>query len=178
MLEEVNVTKLSLNVVDLWMNQWLLLTAGSLEDCNMMTVAWGSIGCMWSKPFAQVVVRPQRHTRKYMERADSFTLCAFPEKHRKDLETLGTLSGRDGDKLSKTGLSLKGSKRVSAPSYNEARFILECRKIYYQDMNPDGFVDKTIQDNYAPNDYHRIYFGEIMAAFCEKQDLTPGSSVG
>jgi len=166
-MREVAATELSVAVVNLWMNQWLLLTAGTMDDCNMMTVAWGSIGCMWSKPFVQIVVRPQRHTRKYIEQADSFTLCAFPEKYRKDLQTLGALSGRDGDKLSKTGLTLKASKRVAAPSYNEAQFILECRKIYFQDMDPRGFVDKTIQDNYAASDYHRIYFGEILSAYCE-----------
>ena len=123
---------------------------------------------MWSKPFAQVVVRPQRHTRKYIDQSDSFTLCAFPEKFRKDLQTLGTLSGSDGDKLSKTELTLKSSGSVSAPSYNEANLILECRTIYHQDMDPNGFIDKTIQDNYAANDYHRIYYGEILSAFCEK----------
>ena len=121
-MREIAVTELSVDVVNLWMNQWLLLTAGTIDDCNMMTVAWGSIGCIWSRPFAQIVVRPQRQTRKYIERSDSFTLCAFPEKYHKDLQTLGTLSGRNGNKLSKTGLTLKASKRVAAPSYNEARF--------------------------------------------------------
>jgi flavin reductase (DIM6/NTAB) family NADH-FMN oxidoreductase RutF len=166
-MREVKAKELSVDVVNLWMNRWLLLTAGTIDECNMMTVAWGSIGCMWTKPFAQIVVRPQRYTRKYIEQSDSFTLCAFPEEYRKDLLTLGTLSGRDGDKLSKTGLTLKASRRVIAPSYNEAIFILECRKIYFQDMDPGGFVDKTIQDNYAANDYHRIYFGEILSVFCE-----------
>jgi len=165
---EIDVSKLSVSVVDMWMNKWLLLTAGSYDNCNMMTVAWGSIGCMWSKPFAQVVVRPQRYTRKFIDQSESFTLCAFPEKYRKDLQTLGTLSGRDGDKLSQTNLTLTRSGSVSAPSYNEANLILECRTIYRQDMDPNGFVDKTIQDNYASNDYHRIYYGEILAAFCEK----------
>ena len=133
-MHEVDIKELSIKAVDLWMNRWLLLTAGAIDDCNMMTVAWGSIGCMWSRPFAQIVVRPQRHTRKYIEKSDSFTLCAFPEKHRKDLQTLGTLSGKNGNKLSKTGLTLKASKRIAAPSYNEADFILECRKMYCQDM--------------------------------------------
>ncbi len=165
---EIDPTKLSIDVVDLWRKQWLLLTAGTLDAFNMMTVAWGSIGFMWSKPFAQVVVRPQRHTRQYIDQSDSFTLCAFPEKYRKDLMTLGTISGRDGDKLSQTGLTLKRSKSISAPSYNEANLILECRIIYYQDMDPNGFMDKTIHDNYEANDYHRIYYGEILTAFCEK----------
>ncbi|MEA1952046.1 MAG: flavin reductase family protein [Planctomycetota bacterium] len=166
-MNQIEITKLSENVVDLWMNRWLLLTAGTIDDCNMMTVAWGSIGCMWAMPFAQAVVRPQRHTLGYMEQSDSFTLCAFPEQYRKDLGTLGSISGRDGDKLSKTGLTLKPSSIVSAPSYNEADLILECRKIYFQDMDPAGFVDKSIDDNYKAGDYHRIYFGEILAAFCD-----------
>lgn len=166
-MRELDLTKLSVEAVGLWMNQWLLLTAGTLQDCNMMTVAWGSLGCMWSKPFAQVVVRPQRHTRQYLERSDSFTLCAFPERHRKDLQVLGSVSGKDGNKLSKTKLTLKASQKVAAPSYHEASFILECRKMYWQDMDPAGFIDQKIQDNYAANDYHRIYFGEILSAFGE-----------
>lgn len=165
-MREVEVKELTVDVVNLWMNRWLLLTAGTIDDCNMMTVAWGSIGCMWAKPFAQIVVRPQRHTRKYVEQSDSFTLCAFPEKYRKDMQTLGTISGLDGDKLSKTGLTLKASMRVAAPVYNEADFILKCRKIYFQDMDPRGFIDKMIKKNYAAKDYHRIYFGEILSAFC------------
>jgi flavin reductase (DIM6/NTAB) family NADH-FMN oxidoreductase RutF len=164
-MKRIAVARLSVEPVDLWMNRWLLLTSGTIEDCNMMTVAWGSIGCMWSRPFAQIVVRPQRHTRGYVDRSDSFTLCAFPRTYRKDLETLGTLSGKDGDKLGKTGLSLKESAEVAAPSYNEADLVLECRKIYQQDMDPAGFLDGAIRKNYPDDDYHRIYFGEILAVF-------------
>lgn len=165
---EIDPVELSIDVINIWRKQWLLLTAGTSDAFNMMTVGWGSIGCMWSRPFAQVVVRPQRHTRKYIDQSDSFTLCAFPENHRKDLKLLGTISGRDGEKLSQTGLTLKKSKSVSAPSYNEANLILECKIIYCQDMDPNGFMDKAIDDNYKENDYHRIYYGEILAAFCEK----------
>jgi flavin reductase (DIM6/NTAB) family NADH-FMN oxidoreductase RutF len=164
-MEAVDITRLSLQAVDLWMDPGLLLTAGTIEDSNMMTVGWGSIGCMWSRPFAQVVVRPTRHTLGYMERSDSFTLCGFPPEYRKDLQTLGTISGRDGDKLSKTMLTLKRSTMVASPSYNEASFILECRKMYHQDFDPACFIDKRIAANYPQRDYHRAFFGEIVAAF-------------
>lgn len=166
-MREIKAKELSAPIVDLWMNRWLLLTAGTLESCNMMTVAWGSLGYIWNKPFAQAVVRPQRFTRGFMDSSDSFTLCAFPKMYRKDLNTLGTLSGRDGDKLAKTRLSLKPSKRVASPSYNEADLILECRKIYIQDMDPAGFIEKAIDKNYPDKDYHRIYFGEIVSIFVD-----------
>ena len=163
-MKEIDVTHLLIKPVDLWMNQWLVLTSGTIEDCNMMTVAWGSIGCMWSKPFVQMVVRPQRHTYGYLEKSDSFTLCAFPEKYRDALQTLGSLSGKDCDKLARTELTLRKSAAVAAPSYNEASLILECRKMYIQDIDPEGFLDPAIQDNYTGNDYHRVYFGEILKA--------------
>jgi len=164
-MKAVDITKLSIQAVDLWTKQGLLLTAGTIEDCNMMTIGWGSIGCMWSKPFIQVVVRPTRHTLAYMERSDSFTVCGFPAKYREDLQTLGTISGRDGDKLGKTGLTLKKSTVVASPSYNEASLILECRKMYWQDFDPSHFIDKSISAQYPKRDYHRVFFGEIVAAF-------------
>ena len=164
-MNKLDVNKLNIDAVDLWMNKWLLLTVGSMEDCNMMTVAWGGIGCMWGKPVAHVVVRPQRHTYQFIEKYDDFSLCAFPEDYKKDLQVMGSLSGRDGDKVAKTDLSLKGSSVISSPSYNEASFILECRKIYYHDFDPNGFLDDSIDTNYPAKDYHRFYYGEIVAAF-------------
>jgi len=166
-MKKIDPAKLSVEIVNLWDKQWFLLTSGTLDDCNMMTVSWGSIGCMWNKPFAQIVVRPQRYTFEYLEKNDSFTLCAFKENYRQALQHLGSKSGRYGDKLNMTDLTLKKSTKISAPAYNEASLILECQKIYYQDLNPEGFLDKSIQDNYPINDYHRVYYGEILTAFVD-----------
>ena len=163
--KELDVNHLAIDAVDLWKEQWLLLTAGTKEEFNMMTVAWGSIGCMWAKPFVQMVVRPQRYTHDYTEKYDTFTLCAFSKEFKKDLNYLGTVSGRDEDKLSKTGLHVMDSKIVEAPSYKEASLILECKKIYRQEMDEKGFLDSSIHDKYPEKDYHTIYFGEILAAF-------------
>ena len=50
------------------------------EQYNAMTISWGSLGVMWDRPFVQVVVRPQRYTFEFMERFDTFTVCAFPKR--------------------------------------------------------------------------------------------------
>jgi len=164
-MERITPEKLAIDAVDLWKNKWLLLTAGTMDDCNMMTVAWGSIGCMWNRPFAQVVVRPQRHTLKYMDLFESFTLCGFPDKYHKDLLHLGTVSGRDCDKLEGTELTLKPSESVLSPVYNEASLTLECRKMYRQAMSPEGFITDTGVKVYPDRDYHVIFYGEIVNAF-------------
>jgi flavin reductase (DIM6/NTAB) family NADH-FMN oxidoreductase RutF len=166
-MKKIDPAILSAEIVSLWDKQWFLLTSGTPEDYNMMTVSWGSIGCIWNKPFAQIVVRPQRYTFEFMEKSDSFTLCSFSEKYRPALQLLGSKSGRHGDKLSLTDLTIRKSSKIFAPAYNEASLILECRKIYFQDLDPKGFLDESIQDNYPINDYHRIYYGEIVAALVE-----------
>lgn len=155
----------------LWSTQHLLLTSGDFAEgrFNAMTVGWGSVGVMWGKPFVQVVVRPTRYTYEFMERYDTFTVCAFPREHSPALDLLGSKSGRDGNKVAESGLTPTASTKVAAPSYREAELTLECRKIYWDDMERSHFLDPHIEENYSRLDYHRIYYGEIVAVFGEEQ---------
>ncbi len=152
---------------DLWANQWLLLTSGDYAagDYNTMTVAWGSLGTMWGKPFAQIVVRFSRFTFEFTERYDSFTLSALPRDLKPALQLLGSRSGRDGDKIAESKLTPIASTQVASPGFDQAELIIECRKIYWDDMNPAHFLDPTIEKNYGDRDYHRIYFGEVVATW-------------
>ena len=149
----------------LWAEQWMVLAAGDFGEgrFNGMAVGWGSLGTMWGKPLAQVVVRPGRYTHEFMEQYETFTLCAFPEACRSAVQLLGTKSGRDGDKISESGLTPAASSEVAAPCFAEAELVMECRKIYWQDMDPAHFLDPATERNYPQKDYHRIYFGEIVA---------------
>ncbi len=161
-----------IRVHHLWADQWLLLTSGDFASghFNAMTVGWGSLGVMWGKPFAQVVVRPVRYTYGFMERYDTFTLSAFGPAHRQALSLLGSRSGRDGDKIAAAGLTPVASARVAAPSYAQAELVLECRKIYWHDFDPTHFLDPEIERNYPQKDYHRAYFGEILAIWGAEGD--------
>lgn len=154
----------------LWDKQWLLLTSGDFAagQFNTMTVGWGSLGTMWGRPFAQVVVRPIRYTYQFMEEHDTFTLCAFPEDCRSALQLLGTKSGRDGDKIAEAGLTPIASTQIAAPGFAEAELIIECRKIYWDDLDPARFLDPRIERHYQQETYHRIYFGQIVAIWGER----------
>lgn len=154
----------------LWASQWLALAAGDFQKghFNAMTVAWGSFGTIWNKPFVQVVVRPTRYTYGFMEEYDTFTVSGFSEQYRPALQILGTKSGRDGDKIAEAGLTPVAASRVAAPGFAEANLIIECRKIYWDDFDPQRFLDPTIENNYPLKDYHRIYYGEVVAISGEK----------
>jgi flavin reductase (DIM6/NTAB) family NADH-FMN oxidoreductase RutF len=163
-LKQINIEDFTVKAYGLFEVQWMLLTSGDFasQAFNTMTISWGSLGVMWNRPFAQVVVRPVRHTFAFMEEHDSFTLTAFPKQYHKALSLLGTRSGRDGDKISEAGLTPIASTCVKAPGFAEAELIIECRKMYWQDIDPAHFLDPEIHKNYPQKDYHRIYFGEIV----------------
>ncbi len=155
----------SIRPFHLYDKQWLLLTSGDLAkgSYNCMTISWGSLGIMWNKPFVQAVVRPTRYTWEFMNRHESFTVCAFGDEHRAALNLLGSKSGREGDKIKESGLTPVASTLVAAPSYAEAELVLECRKLYWQDYDHTHFLLPEITESYPNQDYHRVFFGEILA---------------
>jgi flavin reductase (DIM6/NTAB) family NADH-FMN oxidoreductase RutF len=150
---------------DIWDQTWFLLTCGDYSSgkYNTMTVAWGSFGNMWNLPLAMVVVRPTRFTFEFINRYDNFTLCAFPEKYKKVVSLLGSKSGRDTSKISESGLTLIAAQKVSSPVFTEADLTIECHKMYWNDFMPEHFLDDRIHSQYEKHDYHRMFFGEILA---------------
>ena len=150
---------------DLFDRHWFLLTSGDFhaQDFNCMTISWGSLGIMWNRPFAQTVVRPHRYTFQFMEKYPTFTLCAFPQEYHQALSLLGSKSGRDGNKIAESSLTPMAATAVAAPAYAEAELVIECQKMYWSDFDPKNFLNPEIERAYVRQDYHRSYFGQIMA---------------
>jgi len=148
-----------------WENQWFLLAAGDFDagKFNFMTVSWGSLGVMWDKPVVQVVVRPHRYTFEFLEQHPSFTLSAFGQRYHEVLDMVGSVSGRDVDKVRQSGLTPQKSSKVGAPSFEQAELVFECKKLYWQDLDPAHFLDPAIEKHYPRKDYHRLYLGEVLA---------------
>lgn len=163
----IAVDRLAFRPVQTWNERWFLLSAGKFpgKDHNCMTVSWGSIGVMWGKPVAVVVVRPSRHTFGLLEKHTDFTLCVFPEKYREMLNFCGSRSGRDVEKAKECDLTPVSLPGLEAPGYEEAELILGCRKLYWGDFDPRHFLAPEIERNYGGKDYHRMYYGEILGAW-------------
>lgn len=164
-LDLIDVNSFVSRSFSIWKDNWMLLTSGSFEEkkFNCMTISWGSMGIMWNKPFAQVAVRPTRYTFQFINEYPDFTLCVFPEEFRPQLQELGSRSGRSMDKVFQSGLTPVKAVETAAPVYEEAELVIECRKSYWQDYDPDHFLDTQINTHYTDNDYHRIFFGEILS---------------
>ncbi len=153
--------RLDENVFTLLGSDWMLITAGDIKSYNTMTASWGGMGVLWHRNVCYIVIRPQRYTFSYLEKNDYFTLSFFHEKYRDVLKFCGARSGRDVSKAVETGITPIATAH-GAVFFSEARLVIECRKIYYQDIEPNNFIDPTIIDNYPQKDYHRMYVGEIV----------------
>ncbi|HDL18707.1 MAG TPA: flavin reductase family protein [Bacteroidetes bacterium] len=159
--KEIQPQKIPDNPFKLIGSDWMLITAKTGDGFNSMTANWGGLGFLWEKNVCFCFIRPQRYTFQFLDRSDLFALSFFPEKYREALELFGTKSGRDVDKVALTGLH-----PLNQPDgtvwYREARLVIVCRKIYYQDLIPGNFIDTEIDKFYQSHDYHRMFIGEIQ----------------
>lgn len=146
--------------------QWALVSAGTLENYNTMTISWGGLGTLWSRPIATVYVRPNRYTFEFLENNDFFTVSFFPEKYKKDLSVLGSKSGRDGDKVALTNLTPQSVSQGVA--FEEASSVLVCKKIYWQDLDPKQMPQEVADSYYKTEPPHRMYIGEVVSVLQKK----------
>lgn len=141
---------------------WMMILAGEPGKFNMMTASWGGWGVLWHKPAAFCFIRPQRYTYEFMEKAENYSLNFFDQKYKKALELCGSKSGREINKPKESGLTTQTDKS-GALYFSEARLVLVCKKIYYQQILPANFLDESIQENYPKKDYHRMYVGQVLS---------------
>ena len=147
---------------------WMLVTAGKEGHFNMMTASWGTLGILWHRPIAVCFIRPQRYTFQFTEEYNYFTLCFFEEKYRKALQVCGTHSGKDTDKVKAADLK-PASTELKNIAFEEARLIIECKKLYFDDLKQENFIIPEIAlQNYPNKDYHRFYIGEIVKCYMKK----------
>lgn len=166
--EEQTWQDLNDNAIRMIGKDWVLISAGTAEDYNMMTASWGTLGWLWERPVSTIYVRPQRHTHNYTEREDYYTLCFFDDPDKEVLRLMGTVSGKDFDKMGYEKLTPIVTPNGSI-AFEEAYLIIECKKLYSMVLKEEEFDDKTpMNDMYPERDFHTVYIGEIMGVWRKK----------
>ncbi len=152
--------KLNVDVFNAFEGDWALVTAGVRGDYNTMTIGWGGLGTLWSRPAATVYVKKNRYTHEFMEKNDWFTVSFFPAEYRKALGYLGSHSGRDGDKVAASGLTPVYLE--NAVTFREASVTLLCRKMYAHDFDVAKVPPSVADDYYKTEPPHTVYVGEVV----------------
>lgn len=147
----------------------IFLTTKVDQKVNTMTIGWGGINFVWNKKVFVAYVRYSRDTFDMMEKSNEFTISVpLNGQLKKELAFCGTKSGRDVNKISECGLTLLDSRVINTPIIGECDLHYECKIIYKQAMEPGNILDSVKERFYSTNNYHVIYYGEIVDTYLLK----------
>ncbi len=159
----------------------LLVTADREGKPNVMTIGWATIGSVWGRPLFIVLVRPSRFTYSRLEENPDFTVNVPPFELAAAVAHCGKVSGREHDKFRETGLTVIAARQVRAPVISECVVHYECRTVHRNDLASSALAQAILDEYYPQNDFHRIYFGEILACYADEDAAVrlrgPGSSL-
>lgn len=154
------IEELNFNPFEKIGKDWALVSAGTKQRANTMTVSWGGVGVLWGKNVVYIFVRDSRYTKEFIDSGDFFSVSFLDKGYREALNYCGSHSGRDGDKVSDAGLTW--NYKLSIPYIDEGNFVLLCQKLSATRITEDSFLSPEIKKWYADGDMHTMYVGEIL----------------
>jgi flavin reductase (DIM6/NTAB) family NADH-FMN oxidoreductase RutF len=146
----------------------LFVTTGKDGEPNVMTIGWGTIGSIWGRPIFLALVRPSRHSHSLLEEVSEFTVNVPPRELASAVSHCGTVSGIDHDKFDEAKLTVTPSRTVKPPIVEECVIHYECRVVHKNDLVPESLTQAIRDDFYEQGDFHRVYFGEIVASYADE----------
>lgn len=160
-MREIAAENINENIFKLIGKDWMLVAAQKDGKTNAMTASWGFAGVMWGKNCLITAIRPQRYTKEFIDSSDTFSITILPDGYRDTLNYFGSVSGRDEDKIAKSGLTVE--KCENTPYFAEGKLVLICRKMFAQEIKAESFIDKeALEKWYTNNDLHTLYVAEIV----------------
>lgn len=115
------------------------------ETPDVMAAAWGGISCS-NPPCVSISLQKHRYTLKNINEREAFTINIPSEKYVAEADYFGIVSGKDENKLEKTGLTPVKSEIVDAPYIEEFPLILECKLLNSIDLGMHVQLNGQIMD--------------------------------
>ena len=152
--------KLTTDVFSEFDQVWALVTAGTPDNFNTMTISWGGMGTLWGRPVATVYIRTSRYTHEFVDANEYFTISFYPEEYKKVLGILGSKSGRDMDKMHDSGLTPRFLDQ--GITFKEAKYTLVCRKLFKQQLAVENIPEDVVDAYYKKDAPHDMYIAEVI----------------
>ena len=134
---------------------------------NLMTIGWGAVGTLWGMPVWIVLVRPSRYTYQCIEHSGGFTVNVPTAAMGMACATCGSTSGRTRDKFAECNLTPERAQTVLAPAVAQCAIVYECQVVHRNDVLPERLDGEIISGAYTAGDFHRVYYGKILAVRAE-----------
>lgn len=125
----------------------VLVSSGSIEKPNVMTVAWtGIINTIPAKTY--ISVRPERYSYEIIKENREFVINLTTKDLAFATDFCGVRSGKTVDKFNKMNLTPEKVSQISAPAIAESPVNLECK---VTDIVKLGSHDMFLADIVAVN---------------------------
>ena len=106
----------------------VLVTSGTMENANIMTVAW--TGILNTNPaMVYISVRPERYSYNLIKETKEFVINLTNEKLVYATDWCGVRSGAKYDKFKEMHLTKEKTKHLNCPSIKESPVSIECKVI-------------------------------------------------
>ncbi len=103
-----------------------LVTCGTTEKPNILTIGWTGIVCT-RPPMTYISVRPERFSHDIIKRSGEFVINLTFSSMVREVDFCGVKSGRDIDKFAACGFHAVPAVKVAAPLIEECPVSLECK---------------------------------------------------
>lgn len=133
----------------------VLVTCGTSERSNMLTVAWTGTVCT-DPAMCYISVRPERHSYAMIREQMEFTINLTTAQMARATDWAGVRSGRDYDKWRETGLTPIPGQKVSCPMIAQSPVCIECR----------------VKEIIALGSHH-MFLAEVLNVLAEESLLDP-----
>ena len=104
----------------------VLVSCGTMEESNLITVAW--TGILNTNPaMVYISVRPSRYSYEIIKKQKEFVINLTTEKLAYATDWCGVKSGRDYDKFKEMHLTKEKANFVKCPMIKESPVSVECK---------------------------------------------------
>lgn len=103
-----------------------LVTLGSMEESNIITIAWTGI-VNTIPPTTYISVRPERHSYPILKETGEFVINLTTRDLLRAADWCGARTGAKYDKFKEMGLHKEAVPNLACPAIAESPFNLECK---------------------------------------------------
>ena len=125
----------------------VMVTCGTPQAANVLTVAWTGIICT-HPALVYISVRPSRYSYGIIKETGEFAINLTTSKMARAVDLCGMKTGKKTDKLKKCGLHTAEPFKISVPIISESPLALECK---VKEIRQFGTHDMFIAEILAVN---------------------------
>lgn len=137
----------------------VLVSCGTLEKPNLLTVAWTGI-LNTQPPMTYISIRPERFSYPLIRESGEFVINLTTVALASAVDWCGVRSGKEYDKFSACGLTPVAASQVAAPLVAQCPVSLECRVRKVEELGT-----------------HHMFIADIVAVNIEHTLLDPAGKL-